>query len=71
MVQAAQDDAGEVDGLCEIAHQGALESNHIPPEEGEGGDTTVTFVCRSTDNGHNSNEDFPSQGSPGRRQKTR
>lgn len=32
VVQAAQDDAGEVDRLCEIAHQGALESNHIPPE---------------------------------------
>lgn len=35
MVQAAQDDAGKVDGLCEIAHQGALESNHIPPEVGK------------------------------------
>lgn len=32
VVQAAQDDAGEVDRLCEIAHQGALQSNHIPPE---------------------------------------
>lgn len=34
VVQAAQDDAGEVDRLCEIAHQGALKSNHIPPEGG-------------------------------------
>lgn len=36
VVQAAQDDAGEVDRLCEIAHQGALESNHIPPKGGAG-----------------------------------
>lgn len=35
VVQTAQDDAGEVDGLCEIAHQGALESNHIPSEVGK------------------------------------
>lgn len=34
VVQAAQDDAGEVERLGEIAHQGALESDHIPPEEG-------------------------------------
>lgn len=31
MVQAAQDDAGEVDGLGEVAHQRALKSNHVPP----------------------------------------
>lgn len=31
VVQAAQDDAGEVDGLSEIAHQTALEPNHVPP----------------------------------------
>lgn len=36
VVQAAQDDAGEVERLCKIAHQGALESNHIPPEKGGG-----------------------------------
>lgn len=44
VVQAAQDDAGEVDRLGEIAHQGALESNHIPPEgcgEGRGDDKLV------------------------------
>lgn len=51
MVQAAQDDAGEVDGLCEIAHQGALESNHIPPEVGKKQivlliKTTVKFPCK-------------------------
>lgn len=34
VVQAAQDDAGEVDGLSEIAHQTALEPNHVPPVEG-------------------------------------
>lgn len=32
MVQAAQDDAGEVDGLGEVAHQRTLETNHVPPE---------------------------------------
>ncbi len=32
MVQAAQNDAGEVHGLSEVAHQRALESNHIPPK---------------------------------------
>lgn len=31
MVQAAQDDAGEVDGLSEVAHQRALKSNNVPP----------------------------------------
>lgn len=31
MVEAAQDDAGEVDWLCEVAHQGALNAHHIPP----------------------------------------
>lgn len=50
VVQAAQDDAGEVDRLCEIAHQGALESNHIPPERGGQtksvhlGNRTITFL---------------------------
>lgn len=31
VVKAAQDDAGEVDRLCEVAHQRALDANHIPP----------------------------------------
>lgn len=31
VVEAAQDDAGEVDWLCEVAHQGALNAHHIPP----------------------------------------
>lgn len=30
MIQAAQDDAGEVDGLGEVAHQRALDTHHIP-----------------------------------------
>ena len=34
VVQAAQDDAGEVDGLSKVAHQTTLEPNHVPPEEG-------------------------------------
>lgn len=33
MVQAAQDDAGEVDGLCEVAHQRALDAHHVPPAQ--------------------------------------
>lgn len=37
MVQAAQNDAGEVDGLSEVAHQRALESNYIPPEGEQNG----------------------------------
>lgn len=32
VVQAAQNNAGEVDGLSEVAHQRALETNHVPPE---------------------------------------
>lgn len=32
MVQTAQDDAGEIDWLSEVAQQRALETNHIPPE---------------------------------------
>lgn len=31
VVQAAQDDAGEVDGLHEDAEQRALDSHHVPP----------------------------------------
>ncbi len=30
VIQAAQDDAGEVDGLSEVAHQRALDAHHIP-----------------------------------------
>lgn len=30
VVQAAQDDAGEVDGLHENAEQGALDAHHVP-----------------------------------------
>lgn len=30
MVQAAQDDAGEVDGLYENAEQGPLDAHHVP-----------------------------------------
>lgn len=33
MVKAAQDYAGEVDWLCEVAHQGALDAHHVPPAE--------------------------------------
>lgn len=35
MVQAAQDDAGEVDGLHENAEQGPLDAHHVPAA-GEG-----------------------------------
>lgn len=35
VVQAAQDDAGEVDGLHENAEQGALDAHHVPAA-GEG-----------------------------------
>ena len=31
VVQAAQDDAGEVDGLGEVAHERALDPHHVPP----------------------------------------
>lgn len=31
VIQAAQDDAGEVDGLGEVAHQRALDAHHVPP----------------------------------------
>lgn len=31
MVQAPQDDAGEVDGFSEVAHQRALNTKNIPP----------------------------------------
>lgn len=31
VVKAAQDDAGEVDGLREVAHQRALDAHHVPP----------------------------------------
>lgn len=34
VVEAAEDDAGEVDGLREVAHQGALDAHHIPPAGG-------------------------------------
>lgn len=30
MVQAAQDDAGEVDGFHENAEQGPLDAHHVP-----------------------------------------
>lgn len=33
VIQAAQDDAGEVDGLSEVAHQRALDAHHVPPAE--------------------------------------
>lgn len=32
MVQAAQDDAGEIDGLSKVAQQRALKSDNVPPE---------------------------------------
>lgn len=57
MIEAAQDDAGEVDGLSEVAHQRALESNHVPPEAGQNkrfcsiSQITIQFVCKSTDKG--------------------
>lgn len=35
MVKAAKDDAGEVDRLCEVAHQRALDAHHVPPAEGK------------------------------------
>lgn len=31
VVKTAQDDAGEVDGRCEIAHQRALNAHNVPP----------------------------------------
>lgn len=31
VVEAAQDDAGEVDGLCKVAHERALDPHHVPP----------------------------------------
>lgn len=31
VVQTAQDDAGEVDGLHEVAHQRALDAHNVPP----------------------------------------
>lgn len=30
VVEAAEDDAGEVDGLGEVAHQRTLDSHHVP-----------------------------------------
>lgn len=39
VIQAAQDDAGEVDGLSEVAHQRALDAHHVPPA----GTNTNTF----------------------------
>lgn len=33
VVQAAQDDAGEVDWLCEVAHEGTLDAHHVPPAQ--------------------------------------
>lgn len=57
MIQAAQDDAGEVHGLSEVAHQRALESNHVPPEEGQNkrfcsiSQITIQFVRKLTDKG--------------------
>jgi len=35
VVKAAEDDAGEVDRLCEVAHQRALDAHHVPPAEGK------------------------------------
>ena len=32
VVQASQDNAGEVDGLCEVTHQRALDPYYVPPE---------------------------------------
>lgn len=32
VVQAPQNDAGEVDGLSEVTHQRPLEPNHVPPD---------------------------------------
>lgn len=34
VVQAAQDDAGEVDGFRKVAHEGALDAHHVPPGQG-------------------------------------
>lgn len=33
MVKTAEDDAGEVDGLHEVAHQRALNAHNIPPKK--------------------------------------
>ena len=46
VVQAAQDDAGEVDGLGEVAHQAALEPNHVPPEEGRSRSASIRHEKR-------------------------
>lgn len=57
MVKATQDDAREVNGLCEVAHQGTLESNHVPPGEGQNkrfrsiSQITAQSVCKFTDKG--------------------
>lgn len=70
MVQAAQDDAGEVDRLCEIAHQGALESNHIPPEGWRKKNKTNQFNSHLSAHLQTTStilkRKFPSQGFPGR-----
>ena len=44
MVEAAQDDAGEVDWLHEDAEQGALDAHHVPPAA-EGRDTPQRGLC--------------------------
>lgn len=57
MVKATQDDAREVNGLCEVAHQRALESDHVPPGEGQNkrfrsiSQITAQSVCKFTDKG--------------------
>lgn len=33
VIQAAQNDAGEVDGLGEVAHERALDAHHVPSAE--------------------------------------
>lgn len=42
MVKAAEDDAGEVDRLCEVAHQRALDAHYIPPAEVKHTHTLIT-----------------------------
>lgn len=42
VIQAAQDDAGEVDGLGEVAHQRALDAHHVPPA---GTNTHISHQC--------------------------
>lgn len=46
MVKTAEDDAGEVDGLHEVAHQRALDAHNIPPKKKRKKQSYGLFDCR-------------------------